>query len=380
MLTIQPDNGFEKYLCDKAFAEAIPLSGTFELLPICNMDCRMCYIRLSQTEMNRLGKPLAVEEWVRIGKEATDKGCMFLLLTGGEPLLYPDFSRLYQELLSMGIIITLNTNGTLINTSLVELFRHNPPRRINISLYGSSDAVYTDLCRNPKGFTQVSQGIKMLLDADVQVKINFTPTPQNHLDMENVIQLTEEWGIPISMATYMFPPARKMKTGTETTRLSAKQAACEQLRIIQRAYSQEPDYKDRIKNILQDMQPREGKTEDIAPPGGLLCSAGVSSFWVNWKGDLTPCGMLQHPMHNLRKCTFAEGWEAIKKESRHIFTAKKCFNCRFRKVCQGCGAASFAENGDFSIPATYHCELNKEYERLLKQHLIDLETIAYENQ
>ena len=68
MLTLQPDNGFEKYLCDKAFAEATPISGTFELLPICNMDCRMCYVRLSKEQMNRMGSPLELSEWIRIGK------------------------------------------------------------------------------------------------------------------------------------------------------------------------------------------------------------------------------------------------------------------------------------------------------------------------
>lgn len=379
MLTLQPDNGFEKYLCDKAFAEATPISGTFELLPICNMDCRMCYVRLSKEQMNRMGSPLELSEWIRIGKEAAATGCMFLLLTGGEPLLYPHFKELYKALLEMGIILTINTNGILIDDSLVELFKNCPPRRINISIYGSSDEMYADICRNPKGFTQVSKNIQSLLDAGIPMKANFTITPHSRGDMENVIRLTEEWGIPISIANYMFPPARRPEGNSRFCRLTPQEAACEQLNVIKRAYQYEADYKDRIKNMLAVRQ--SASSEPIDPPGGLLCSAGVSSFWVNWKGGLTPCGMLQYPVRDLRKCSFEEAWNGIKEESKQIFTSKKCFNCRFRKVCQGCGAASFAEHGDFSHPAAYHCELNEEYERLLKQHLSELEKQEdYENQ
>lgn len=91
MFTLQPVNSFEKFLCNKAFSSGTPICGTFELLPICNMDCKMCYIRMSPNEMYRQGTLLSVNDWLRIGKEAAANGCMFLLLTGGEPLLYPDF-------------------------------------------------------------------------------------------------------------------------------------------------------------------------------------------------------------------------------------------------------------------------------------------------
>lgn len=379
MFTIQPNNSFEKYLCDRAFELETPISGTFELLPICNMDCRMCYIRLSKAQMERIGSPLKLSEWLRIGREAVSVGCVFLLLTGGEPLLYPHFRELYKALLEMGIILTINTNGTLIDSSLVKLFKNSSPRRINISLYGSSDKMYADICRNSKGFTEVSKNIQSLLDAGVPVKVNFTVTPHNRNDMENVIRLTEEWGVPISVANYMFPPTRRLEGNNSFCRLSPHEAACIQLDITNRLYRQEADYKEKIKNMLNERA--LSSSELIDPPGGLLCSAGVSSFWVNWKGDLTPCGMLQQPTLNLQNCSFEEGWNSIKDKCKQIFTSKKCFNCRFRKVCQGCGAASFAEHGDFSRPAAYHCELNEEYERILKQHFLELENQEnYENQ
>ena len=79
-------------------------------------------------------------------------GVLFLLLTGGEPLMFPDFRRLYLELRQRGMILTVNTNGTLLDEEWAEFFGENKPRRINITLYGADDEAYRKLCHYPGGF------------------------------------------------------------------------------------------------------------------------------------------------------------------------------------------------------------------------------------
>lgn len=54
-------------------------------------------------------------------------GTLFLLLTGGEPLLFPDFKTLYLELRNMGMILTINTNGTLLGESWADFFAEYRP-------------------------------------------------------------------------------------------------------------------------------------------------------------------------------------------------------------------------------------------------------------
>ena len=46
--TIEPV--IASYLSDKAIKNKIPLSGTFELSPICNMDCKMCFVKMKICE------------------------------------------------------------------------------------------------------------------------------------------------------------------------------------------------------------------------------------------------------------------------------------------------------------------------------------------
>ncbi len=103
-------------LYQKAEKNKIPLHGTFELSPICNFSCRMCYVRKTAKEIAASGrKMMTLEQWIHLGQKARDAGMLYLLLTGGEPLLWPDFWELYDALYEMGLLIGINTNGSLID-------------------------------------------------------------------------------------------------------------------------------------------------------------------------------------------------------------------------------------------------------------------------
>lgn len=115
---------FERSLLQKARQKHIPVTGALELLPLCNMNCDMCYVRLSRSEMERQGRLRTVEEWVRLAEQMQKAGTVFLLLTGGEPLLFPDFKTLYRRLRNLGMILTINTNGTLLDEAWADFLPH----------------------------------------------------------------------------------------------------------------------------------------------------------------------------------------------------------------------------------------------------------------
>ena len=78
-----------RYFYQKAAANLLPIGGTFELTPRCNMNCRMCYIRMSESQMCQRGAERTADEWIALGKSCAEQGMLFLLLTGGEPFLRP---------------------------------------------------------------------------------------------------------------------------------------------------------------------------------------------------------------------------------------------------------------------------------------------------
>ena len=87
-----------EYLYRKAYISKTPLSGAFEISPLCNMDCKMCYVRMTKQEMNKVGRQRTVDEWIEIAEQAKEMGTLFILLTGGEPFLQKDFKELYIKL------------------------------------------------------------------------------------------------------------------------------------------------------------------------------------------------------------------------------------------------------------------------------------------
>ena len=88
--------GYEKYLRlkrhiqFKAREKHVPVCGIFELTPLCNLSCKMCYVHLDKEQMG--GKELLpVETWISIIDQAIDAGMLYANITGGECLTYSGF-------------------------------------------------------------------------------------------------------------------------------------------------------------------------------------------------------------------------------------------------------------------------------------------------
>ena len=56
MEPLQDATTVERMLLAQAKQTRTPVNGSIELLPLCNMNCDMCYVRLSREEMERQGR------------------------------------------------------------------------------------------------------------------------------------------------------------------------------------------------------------------------------------------------------------------------------------------------------------------------------------
>lgn len=171
------------YLHARACRNGTPLAGNFELTARCNFNCKMCYVHLTAEEQQRRGRELTADQWLAIAEQARSRGMLFLLLTGGEPLIRTDFRYLLTELKKMGLLVSVNSNGSLIDRDWLDFFRHEPPFRFNITLYGGSEATYERLCGRPM-FGRVTENIRALRQLGIGVKLNASMTPYNVADME----------------------------------------------------------------------------------------------------------------------------------------------------------------------------------------------------
>ena len=133
MHPMEDASSVERMLLNKAYKAKVPVNATIELTPLCNMSCKMCYVHLHPDEVKMQGGLHSVSEWLQIAEEMKRAGVLFVLLTGGEPLSYPGFKELYTKMHKMGLILTINTNGTLLNEEWADFFSYLKPRRINIT-------------------------------------------------------------------------------------------------------------------------------------------------------------------------------------------------------------------------------------------------------
>lgn len=369
---LKVENIITQHMFKKATNLKIPLSGTFELSPVCNFDCKMCYVRKTQKEVNDSTRSIMTcEEWITLAKQMKEEGMLYLLLTGGEPFLWPDFWKLYEELSKMGFVISINSNGSLINEEVISKLLEIPPSRINITLYGASDATYEKLCGSKNVFSKITHTIDRLLEVGIAVKLNCSLTPLNKNDMEEIINFASTRNLVLDMATYMFPPVRKDETKTgENTRFTPEEAAYYNLKRYRLTHSEE-SYIAYLQGLLKGIAAPLGLDESCYDPvdGKLMCRAGKATFWVTWDGWLTPCGLMVEPKIDIRKQLFKDSWNKLVKVCEEITLTGVCASCPNKKICHYCAAASLAETGSFTGIPTYLCE---EMEAVKKMALDEL--------
>lgn len=350
---------FSDYLDGKAIYKKIPLSGTFELSPVCNFSCKMCYVRKTQKEvLNSPREILKLDDWLTIAREARDAGMLYLLLTGGEPLLWPDFWTLYEQLVDMGFLVSINTNGSLIDDDAIARFRRRPPQKINITLYGANNATYEQLCGASGVFDRVDNAIRKLIANRITVKINCSLTPENAADLDWIIDYAKARETRLQVATYMFPPIRRDPTHFgENERFSPEDSARYMLHYFERTRDKTL-YVQYLEGIVNGYIDPPGMDEGCVDPidGKIRCRAGRASFWITWDGWMTPCGLMPEPKTDLRKMSFQDAWRCITDLSDSLRLSGVCNACPNNSICHSCAAIAYAETGTTSGIPTYMCE------------------------
>lgn len=355
----------EQFLYDKATLNFIPINAIFELTPLCNMNCDMCFVRLNSDDMKQTGCIRRPKEWIALAREMREAGTLFVLLTGGEPLLYQGFKEVYVALKKMGMIITLNTNGTLIDEKWADFFEKYPPRRINITLYGKNEYTYKTLCHYSGGFKKTIRAIKLLQERKIDIKINGSITPGNVEDLESLLSMVDKMGVFWKFDTYMYPASRERSNKfNQDSRLDPKEAASARVKIMKKRAG-DKKFLDYASDFVKKGNAELG--EYVCAP--IKCRAGRSSFIVNWQGKMRPCVMMTTPEEQVFEIGFQSAWEKIVQEVSKIRLSAKCSACKRREICQTCAACALLETGSYSGVPEYMCKYTEETLCLLEKNI-----------
>lgn len=372
---------YSTYLTRMAEQNRIPLSGTFELLPYCNMNCKMCYIVHGKKDFRALKD---IGFWNHLLDQAIDSGMLYCLLTGGEPFLYPQIWELLECINKKPIHLAINSNGTMLNEERIRRLSKVYPGRMNISLYGGSNETYDRLCGNPMGYTEVTQAFGLMNEHHIPYRVHATLTPDNYEDFDRIVDTCNRYHAPLQMVYYMFPPYRKISDlnensknennqkfcdyGKNAARFTPQQAAEVAIRLLRHKYK---DKKEELRMILEANCACFNEPERFSIYGkrGIACRQGITSFWVDWTGAVSGCGIHTVEHIDLNQVSFADAWKVITKTADETVISEKCSICPYRCICPVCAAAAFCETGDVAGTPEYLCEFSEIYAQLLLKEL-----------
>ena len=335
-------------------SRGLPIGGNFELTARCNFNCPMCYVHLSQDDIAARGKELTARQWISLAEQARDKGMMFALLTGGEPLVRKDFFEIYGAMKELGLLVSINSNGSTLQGENLEKLLEDPPFRVNVSLYGGSQDTYAAMCGN-RAFDRVVENIRTLKDRGIDVRINISLTPYNCGDLKEIQRIADELGVITKASAYMYPPVRVH--GDCCHRLSPEEAArCsvewDRLRFTPEQFAQRAE-------AMRELRAVDDRECSADLDTGVTCRAGGTSFWMTWDGRMLPCGMMPGPETYPLEVGFDAAWEELRQRTRALKTPTKCAVCKHRQVCNVCAAVTVAETGAFDQVPEYVCRMTE---------------------
>ncbi|MCP4715483.1 MAG: radical SAM protein, partial [Deltaproteobacteria bacterium] len=167
----QPYTQWSETLHRNAVSKRIPINGTLELTRRCNLACRHCYNNLPLHDQPARRNELSTAELRRVLDELADAGCLWLLLTGGEPFARSDILDIYSAARDKGFIITLFTNATLISEQIADTLAARPPFSIEVTLYGATEKTYERITGVPGSYERCLRGIRLLQSRGLPLKL-----------------------------------------------------------------------------------------------------------------------------------------------------------------------------------------------------------------
>ena len=338
--------------------ERNPTDGTFELTIRCNLHCKMCLFRHDDSENPELmAKELTAEQWIDMARQVAEAGTLSLLITGGEPMLRPDFCEIWEGIYKQGFVITLYTNATLVTPKIMETLRKYPPHRIGVTIYGASPETYEKVTGSATAFERAIEGIKQLKTLPSQIEYRMTVIKDNYSDVDAVEELLQheiEANAFLTTTRMVHKPVRGGCADVESCRLPAE----ENIQLVMRHSIK------RFKEILRDRfdsgyiglsESEECSTSGKEQWSLFGCSAGMSSYTISWDGYLLGCQLMESFAREIRG-EFFLAWKQFPFSVVIPPISEKCNNCKMIRHCKSCPATRYAETGSFSEGSEYICK------------------------
>ncbi len=326
----------------------IPIEGTIETTFRCNLRCAHCYVNEAVGDAAIHGRELPLARLKALVDELVGAGTLFVLFTGGEVLVRPDFPELYTYAVKSGLLVTVFTNGTLVTERIADLFAEYRPDTIEISLYGMTRETYEKVTQIPGSYDKCMAGIKRLTERGLPVKLKTMALTWNYHEIAAMDDYARSQGLFFRFDSMLNPRVDCGANRNGELQLSAEQAVALDL--------QDPERLDELRRFCAKFTQKdvERDTEQV-----YTCGAGQSSFTVDPYGQLQMCQLSRKNGFDLTDGAFLTGWN----ERFPALRARKwqenavCRKCSLMSLCSSCPGAAEMETGSIEGIVREFCEI-----------------------
>ena len=320
-----------------------PVNGTFHLTNRCNLSCRMCYIREDFADMPNMGEELSSSAWLEMARQAVENGMTFLLLSGGEVFLRPDFFEIYEPLTRMGLLLSIFSNGTLVTKQIADRLAQAPPSTVEITIYGATAATYEAVTGSPRGFADCCAGIEALLSRGIPLGLKTTLTRFNVKELDAMRQMAHAWRIPLAGSWMLHRRPDGKASEIDSCRLAAEECVA-------------IEATDPVS--VRDLCGRSLEEVTKSQNDNFNCFAGNAGFVVTSHGEMHICPNVPFPPVKPLEIGFRPAWEEL---GQYVLSVPPvspvCRSCGSRAYCGRCPGWSLGETGTLTEPVPYWCNI-----------------------
>ncbi|MCL2427204.1 MAG: radical SAM protein [Oscillospiraceae bacterium] len=324
----------DKMLPKSVFLHREPVFVVWTISNVCNLSCSHCYYYSDKVD----GKPYTkFEDCLAIVDNIAAAGVRCVSLSGGEPLMVPHLGKVIEYCKTKGLRVILNSNLVTMTSAVADMLTEARVDLIVTSLE-SDRACEHDLMRGIGAFESTTAGIRMCVNAGLNIGVNMAVTKINLNRISQVLNYAYTLGVGFLKYEALIPCGK-----AEQNYDSLAPSWNEYVKIAEKIDCLAKNEYSEIPIIMSNLFERIANTKK-----NYCCPSGYLFYTVTHKGDLVICPSLAKAhsgKQNLLQDNFSvfikKNYE--KNDRRHSI----CKACEYGAVCEGgCFSRSYYSTGN----------------------------------
>ena len=318
----------------------------------CDQRCKHCYI-FSEDNCKKLDSMT----WEQMQK--TFDNCLdfcrthgrlpYFYITGGDPILHPDFWKLLELLKSHDIPFTILGNPFHLNNEVCQKLKEYGCEKYQLSLDGMRET--HDWFRKPGSFDITLEKIKCIKKAGIRAVIMTTVSGTNIDEIPDIIDTVVEHKADVFAFARYCPTSEEKDVGIEPMRYRQLLADCDRKFKEYEAAGCETYFnkKDHLWT-LYEYETGEFRIPQNVEEGMIYggCNCGNCHLTILPTGDIYACRRVQNSrVGNVFTDRIADVWLGRMEQYREYKKFEKCAKCELLAWCRGGPAVASGKDGDF---------------------------------